>query len=194
MKLSRAIANTIRPSVYKKRLAEMQKHPLYSTGMEDYVDQYVAQVGERYMDAKNKCPDTLVLLEQRLDFSLWVPEGFGTGDVIIISDEAIEVIDLKYGQGVPVSAIANPQTRLYGLGALNTFESLYAFEKVRMTIIQPRLDSTSTEELSIDQLARWAEEELVPKAALAYAGEGEFCAGEHCKFCKAKTTCRQSRG
>lgn len=190
LKLSRAVANLIRPSVLKKRLAEMQKHPLYSTGLEDYVDQYAAQVGELYIETKKKCSDTLVLLEQKLDFSLWVPEGFGTGDVVIISDEAIEVIDLKYGKGVPVSAVDNPQTRLYGLGALNTFETLYDFSKVRMTIIQPRLNSISTEELTVEQLIRWAEEELVPKATLAFAGEGEFCAGDHCKFCKAKANCR----
>jgi len=190
LKLSRAIANLIRPSVLKKRLAEMQKHPLYSTGLEDYVDQYVAQVGERYIKAKKKCSDTLVLLEQKLDFSLWVPEGFGTGDVVIITDEAIEVIDLKYGKGVPVSAEGNPQTRLYGLGAINTFDALYDFSKVRMTIIQPRLASTSTEELTVEELVEWGNGELTEKAALAHAGKGEFIAGDHCKFCKAKTTCR----
>lgn len=168
LKLSRAIANLIRPSVLKKRLAEMQKHPLYSTGLEDYVDQYVAQVGERYIKAKKKCSDTLVLLEQKLDFSLWVPEGFGTGDVVIITDEAIEVIDLKYGKGVPVSAEGNPQTRLYGLGAINTFDALYDFSKVRMTIIQPRLASTSTEELTVEELVEWGNGELTEKAFLAY--------------------------
>jgi len=190
LKLSRAIANLIRPSVLKKRLAEMQQHPLYSTGLEDYVDQYVAQVGERYIAAKKKCADTLVLLEQRLDFSLWVPEGYGTGDVVIITDEAIEVIDLKYGKGVPVSAEGNPQTRLYGLGAISTFDSLYDFSKVRMTIIQPRLDSISTEELTVEELEAWGNGELTLKAALAHAGKGEFCAGDHCKFCRAKFTCK----
>lgn len=190
LKLSRQIANSLRPSVFKKRLAEMQKHPLYSTGLEDYVDQYVALVGERFMAAKNACADTLVLLEQRLDFSQWVPGGFGTGDVVLISDQVIEVIDLKYGKGVPVSADNNPQTRLYGLGALNTFSSLYDFDRVRMTIIQPRLDSISTEEMLFDDLVSWAHHVLAPKAELAHTGEGEFCAGDHCKFCRAKATCR----
>lgn len=190
LKLSRQIANSLRPSVFKKRLAEMQQHPLYSTGLEDYVDQYVALVGERFMAAKNSCLDTLVLLEQRLDFSQWVPGGFGTGDVVLISDQVIEVIDLKYGKGVPISAENNPQTRLYGLGALNTFSSLYDFDRVRMTIIQPRLDSISTEELLFDELISWAHYELAPRAQLAHTGEGEFCAGDHCKFCRAKATCR----
>lgn len=190
LKLSKAITTNIRPSVYKKKLAEMQKNPLYSTGMEDYVDSYVAQVAERFMESKAKCADTLVLLEQRLDFSEWVAEGFGTGDVVIISDGILEVIDLKYGKGVPVYAQENPQTRLYGLGAIDTFGMLYEFDLVRMTIIQPRLDSTSTEELPVESLLLWAENELRPRAQLAYAGEGDFCAGEHCKFCKAKAQCR----
>jgi len=189
LKLRRAIANTIKPSEFKKRLAEMQKHPLYSPAMEEYVDQYVAQVSE-IMAAKKQCADTLVLLEQKLDFSEWVPGGFGTGDVVIISDGTLEVIDLKYGKGVPVSAEKNSQTRLYGLGAIATYMMLYDFLTVRMTIIQPRLDITSTEELRVDELMTWAQNELMPKAKLAYAGEGEFCAGDHCKFCKAKATCK----
>lgn len=190
LKLRRAIANTIKPSEFKKRLAEMQKHPLYSPAMEEYVDQYVAQVSEIFMAAKKQCADTLVLLEQKLDFSEWVPGGFGTGDVVIISDGTLEVIDLKYGKGVPVSAEKNSQTRLYGLGAIATYMMLYDFLTVRMTIIQPRLDITSTEELRVDELMTWAQNELRPKAKLAYAGEGEFCAGDHCKFCKAKATCK----
>lgn len=190
LKLSAAITTSIRPSVYKKKIAERQKHPLYSTGMEDYIDNYVAQVSERFMEAKVKCADTLVLLEQKLDFSEWVEDGFGTGDVVIISDGILEVIDLKYGKGVPVYAQENPQTRLYGLGAIDTFGMLFDFDLVRMTIVQPRLDSTSTEELPVESLLLWAENELRPRAQLAYAGEGEFCAGEHCKFCKAKAQCR----
>lgn len=190
LKLSRAIANTIKPSAYKKRLAEMQKDPMYSPAMEEYIDQYVAQVSEIFMAAKKECKDTLVLLEQRLDFSEWVPGGFGTGDVVIISDGTLEVIDLKYGKGVPVSAEKNSQTRLYGLGAIATYMMLYDFLTVRMTIIQPRLDNISTEELRVDELMTWAQNKLKPKAQLAFAGEGEFCAGDHCKFCRAKATCR----
>lgn len=190
LKLSRAIANTIKPSAYKKRLAEMQKDPMYSPAMEEYVDQYVAQVTEIFMTAKKECKDTLVLLEQRLDFSEWVPGGFGTGDVVIISDGTLEVIDLKYGKGVPISAENNSQTRLYGLGAISTFDMLYEFDLVRMTIIQPRLDSTSTEEMTVESLLLWAVNELKPKAQLADAGDGEFYAGDHCRFCKAKATCR----
>jgi hypothetical protein len=189
LKLSRAM-NLIKPSTFKKRLAEMKKDPNYSAGLEEYVDQYVSQVGERFMESKKSCKDTLVLLEQRLDFSGWVPDGFGTGDVVIIGDDVIEIIDLKYGKGVPVSADGNPQTRLYGLGAISSFEMLYDFSKVKMTIIQPRLDNTSTEEMTVDELLAWADEYLVPRAEQAAAGEGEHTPGEHCRFCRAKAVCR----
>jgi len=190
LRLSRAVANSLKPSVYKRKLAEIKKDPMYSTSLEEYVEQYVTQVSEIFLTAKDKCPDALALLEQRLDFSEWVPGGFGTGDVVIISDDTVEVIDLKFGKGVPVSAEGNPQTRLYGLGAIRTYEMLYDFSKVRMTIIQPRLDNISTEELTVEELLAWAEDYLKPKAALAITGEGEFFAGEHCRFCRARATCR----
>jgi len=190
LRLSRAIANSIKPSTYQKKLAELKKDPMFSVSMEEYIEQYVTIVSERFLELKNKCPDTLVLLEQRLDFSTWVPDGFGTGDVVMIADAMVEVIDLKFGKGVPVSAENNSQMRLYALGAMHQFGCLYDIEKVRMTIIQPRLDSVSSEEMSVDDLLAWAENEVKPKAALAAAGEGEFCAGDHCRFCKARFTCR----
>ena len=118
----------------------------------------------------------------------------GTGgtdrDVVIITDDTLEVIDLKFGKGIPISAVNNPQTRLYGLGAISTYGMLYDFSKIRMTIIQPRLDSISTEELTVEELLTWAEEDLKPKAQLAFSGKGDFNAGEHCRFCRAKVTCR----
>jgi hypothetical protein len=191
LKLGRAVANNIRPSVYKKKLAEMKNNPLYSTSMEEYIEQYATQVFERLMKARKNCSDALILLEQRLDFSEWVPEGFGTGDVVIIADNILEIIDLKYGKGVPVSAIDNPQTRLYGLGCIANYSMLYDFDTIRMTIIQPRLDSISTEEMTVDELLKWAEEYVKPRAALAIAGEGELAAGDHCQFCRAKFTCRK---
>lgn len=190
LRLSRAVANTCKPSAYKRKLNELKENDWYSAEMGDHIDQYVTQISEIYLAAKKACKDALVLLEQRLDFSDWVPEGFGTGDVVIISDDAVEVIDLKYGKGVPVSAEENSQMRLYGLGALKTYGLLYDFTRIRMTIIQPRLDNISTEELSEDELLRWAREVVAPTAAQAIAGEGEFSSGEHCRFCKARFTCR----
>jgi len=162
----------------------------YSQELIDYVEQYSVSVLEKAAEARDRSEDALVLLEQRLDFSRWVPEGFGTGDVVIISDGILEIIDLKYGKGVPVDANENTQMMLYGLGAWNTYHQLYDIDLVRMTILQPRLDSISTYELTLKALLEWAEGYLKPRAEMAAKGEGEFCAGEHCRFCRAKAICR----
>jgi len=180
----------IKPAAFKKKLAELHANSFYNAEMEESVNLYTTQVTERYMALKKSCPDTLVLLEQKLDFSQWVPGGFGTGDVVLVADRVLEVIDLKYGKGVPVYAENNAQMRLYGLGAIAAYEMLYEFDVIRMTIMQPRLDNVSTEEINVKDLLAWAESEVVPKAKMADAGEGEFCAGKHCKFCKARFTCR----
>lgn len=119
-----------------------------------------------------------------------MPEGFGTGDLIIVADDVLDVVDLKYGRGVEVKAEWNPQMMLYALGALALFDSLYDIQKVRMTICQPRLDSISSFELMVDELLLWAEKELKPKAELAIKGAGEYVPGEHCRFCRARHRCR----
>lgn len=151
--------------------------------MLDYVEVYVNAVLERASGGST------VFLEQRVDFSPWVPEGFGTGDAVILNDGRLEIVDLKYGKGVPVSAEDNPQLRLYALGAYNEFGFLYDFEAIRTTIVQPRLDRISTEELTVDELLQWGER-IKPLAEKAFKGEGEFKAGSHCRFCKARHTCR----
>lgn len=130
------------------------------------------------------------MIEQRLDFSRWVPEGFGTGDLVIVADDTLYIVDLKYGKGIAVSAEWNPQMLLYSLGALELFDSLYDIEKVNMTIHQPRLENVSTFEITVHDLMEWAEQELMPKAEMAAKGEGEFAVGDWCRFCKAKNTCR----
>ncbi len=185
------LTTEIKPSIYKKKLAELQKDPLYSQSMLEYIEQYKTIVGEKYLDLKKDYPDTFVMLEQRLDFSEWVPDGFGTGDVVIISPGVIEIVDLKYGQGVPVSAVGNTQMRLYALGAVNEYSMLYDFDKVRMTIIQPRLDSISEDEISVQELLDWGETVVKPTAAKANAGEGEYKSGDHCRFCRAKAVCKK---
>jgi hypothetical protein len=175
---------------YKLTREELDKSEYYCPEMLDYVEDYVDFVTERYNAALARSPDALIMIEERLDFSAYVPEGFGTGDILIITDGEIEVIDLKYGKGVPVSAEGNPQMRLYGLGALEMYGFLYSIESVKMTVYQPRLDNISTEEMGAAALQDWGDYEVKPAAALAFVGEGEFCAGDHCKFCKLKATCR----
>ncbi|MEJ9220683.1 DUF2800 domain-containing protein [Paenibacillus glucanolyticus] len=162
----------------------------YGPEMEDAVAAYVEVVEEHFMAAKARSSDAVILLEERLDFTEWVPDGYGTGDVVLISDGMLEVIDLKYGKGVPVSAIGNPQLRLYGLGAWSNWNYLYSINEVSMTIVQPRLDSVSTDTLPLGELIEWAEVVVKPAAALADAGEGEFKPGSHCRWCKVKGNCR----
>ena len=175
---------------YSAHLAKIMENELFSNDMPEYVDMYVNTCLEKVSEARAATPDAVAIVEQKLDFSEWVPDGFGTGDFVVIADGTMEICDLKYGKGVAVSAVGNPQMRLYALGAISQFEFLYDIQRVKMTIIQPRLDSISTDEISVDDLMKWAEEELRPKAQLAMKGEGEFKAGDHCKFCKARAVCK----
>lgn len=172
------------------RINKFRKEELYSKEMEEYIAGYAENVWEIFNEARGDCPDAQLLPEQRLDFSKYVPQGFGTGDIVIIADDMIQVIDLKYGKGVGVSAERNPQLRLYGIGAYLEHSMLYDIRRVKMTIIQPRLENISTEELTVEELLDWAEKEVKPKAELAMNGEGEYLPGEHCRFCKAKAVCR----
>lgn len=175
---------------FNSELKKITENELYTADMPDYVDKYVDICMEKIAEAKAKSAYTEFKVEQKLDFSEWVPDGFGTGDFVIVADGVVEVCDLKYGKGIQVSAIGNPQMRLYALGAIAEYDFFYNIEKVKMTIIQPRLDNISTDEITVKELLKWADEVVKPKAELAIKGEGEFCAGEHCGFCRAKSVCR----
>jgi hypothetical protein len=162
----------------------------FNQEMDDCASGYAAYVLEQVEAAKETCSDPVVLIEQRVDFSRWVEEGFGTADCIIIADGTLQVIDFKYGLGVLVSATENPQMMCYALGALELFDGIYDIDTVWMTIYQPRRDNLSTYELSKDDLHTWADDVLKPAAELAFAGDGNFLCGEWCGFCKAKNACR----
>ena len=159
--------------------------------MSECTDAYCEFVMEQVQAAKETCADPLVLVEHRLDFTRWVAESFGTADCIVVADGVMTVIDFKYGLGVLVEAEENSQMRMYALGALNLFESLYDINKVRMIIFQPRRDNVSTAEVATEELLRWADDVLIPAAALAANGDGDYKAGKHCQFCKIKATCRK---
>lgn len=132
-----------------------------------------------------------ILLEQRLDYSDWVPDGFGTGDLVVVTDGTLRVRDLKFGKGVQVEAEDNSQLKLYALGAIAAFDGIYDFDKVVVEIDQPRRNHLDgTEPMSVAELRAWAEEYVRPRAALAWDGKGEFAPGDHCTFCRAKATCR----
>ena len=162
----------------------------FNQEMDDCATGYAAYILELVEAAKENCPDPVVLIEQRVDFSRWVEEGFGTSDAILIADGTMHVIDYKHGLGVLVSAEDNPQMKCYALGALELFDGIYDIDTVSMTIYQPRRQNISTFEVSKDDLYRWADEVLKPTAELAFAGDGNFLCGEWCGFCKAKNECR----
>lgn len=158
--------------------------------MDGYTDDYVAFVLEQFEQAKQLCQDPKILIEQKLDFSCYVPDGFGTGDCLIVSDKLLHIIDFKYGMGVLVDAEDNPQMMLYALGALQLFDSLYDIDTVSMTIYQPRRENVSTWTISVEDLMDWVENTLKPRAERAYKGEGEYIPGPWCTFCKAAVKCR----
>ena len=162
----------------------------YDEEMEDCANGYATYIMELVESAKETCADPVVLIEQRVDFSRWVEQGFGTSDTIIIADGTLRVIDYKHGLGVLVEADNNPQMMCYALGALELFDAIYDIDNVAMTVYQPRRQNISTFEMSKDDLYRWAEEVLKPTAELAFAGDGNFLCGEWCGFCKAKHECR----
>lgn len=177
----------------RRALKQRSKRPVSAwidDEMETLTDDYVAYVQEHISIAQETCGDPQVLIEQRLDFRHIVPGGFGTGDCVIIAEPTLQIIDLKYGQGVLVEAANNPQLMLYALGALHAFASLYDIERVAVTIYQPRRANVDTWETSVAELQHWAEIEVKPKAELASTGEGEFCPGSWCQFCKIAPTCR----
>lgn len=163
----------------------------YHTGeMDEYTDTYKVIVLEKLNEALDKTKDAQLLIETRLDFSEYVPEAFGTADAIIIADGCMEVIDFKYGKGVRVSAEHNPQMMIYALGAYDKFSFDYRIERVRMTIVQPRIDNLSEFELSVSDLMAWTDETLRPAAKAAYDGKGKQNPGKWCQFCKVKSSCR----
>ena len=174
---------------YRKTLDKIRKSEYYTAEMDRYIWDYVDWVEEIYAGINSA--DKELLTEQKLDFSAWVPGGFGTGDVLIIADGTLTIIDLKFGKGTPVSAVENPQLMLYGLGAYDAFSLSNDIDTLRLIINQPRLDSISEYEISVDDLLKWGEEVVKPAAALALKGEGEQKAGAHCKFCKVKAQCRK---
>lgn len=174
----------------KMRAGKRPTSDYWTDEMEEYTDDYRDYIMDLVGQAMQHCKDPVTLIEQHLDFSCYVPDGFGTGDFLLVADKELNVVDFKYGRGVAVYADHNPQMMLYALGALNLFDCLYDIEQVTMTIFQPRLSSISTWTISTEELYQWAEEVLKPKAELAAKGEGDFVSGSWCRFCKARNTCR----
>ena len=163
----------------------------YNEEMEECAAGYAAYVVELLETAKQTCSDPVVMIEQRVDFSRWVQEGFGTADCILIADGVLNIVDYKHGKGVEVSAEGNTQLSLYSLGALEIFDGIYDIDRVCVHIFQPRKSNVVSFMMDKADLYQWADTELTEKAQLAYEGQGSFSCGEWCRFCKAKAECRE---
>ena len=168
-------------------MKKLKDKELYQEEMQGYTDEYVEFIQEQ-MYSYSTTPHTAV--EQKVDFSQYVPDGFGTADCILIADDTLHIIDFKYGKGVPVNVENNAQLLLYALGAYLAYEMIFPIEHIKMSIVQPRLNNIDTWECSLDYLLEFAKI-AQEKAAMALKGEGDFNCGEHCKFCKAKAVCRE---
>ncbi len=162
----------------------------YNEEMDEATDGYVSYVLEQVQAAKKTCPDPTIMVEQRVDFSRWVKQSFGTADALVIADGTLHIVDLKYGTGIEVSAKDNPQMKCYALGALELFDDIYDIDDVTLHIYQPRRQNVSEWRIPKADLLTWAEEVLKPAADLAWDGKGEFSCGDWCRFCKAKNVCR----
>lgn len=174
---------------YRKAANKLKKSEHYSPEMPDEVRKYTDYVIRQFNAAKRKTPSATLLIEEKVSLEEYIMEGFGTCDANVIGDGTLEVIDLKYGKGVRVDAEANPQLRLYGLGALAAYWLCYDIKRVRLTIVQPRLDHISSDEMAVEELLGWGEKIIKPAAAKAWGGEGTHKAGPHCKWCRAAPRC-----
>ena len=187
------VAHSLAEHKLRKLLGQKTRKPkskFIDKDMEQYTDDYANYIHELLQTIRQTTKDPIVLIEQRLDFSNYVPDGFGTGDCLIIADKTLYIIDLKYGRGVSVSAVNNPQMMLYALGALNLFDALYDIDEVSLTIFQPRKYNISSEVKTVKELESWAESELKDKAELAFKGEGIVTYGPWCQFSNCKAVLR----
>lgn len=173
-------------STATRGINKLKKDEFFSDEMLKHAEGYV-----NYITEKIKSDEAMVLVEEKLDFSKYVPDGFGTGDCIIIQDGTLTIVDFKYGKGVAVFAEKNPQMQLYALGAINMFGFIYDFDKVEMCIYQPRISNISEYTNDVDTLLKWGTGIVAPTADLAAKGEGDFKAGAHCTFCKLKNKCAE---
>lgn len=179
----------VKNTTFQKQWAEFKAHELYQPEMDRYVDGYVEYVKEMYINLKRQQGWADLHTEIEVDYSHIAPEGFGHLDNAILSPGRIDIIDLKYGKGVPVSAVANPQLGLYAIGALRLFKFIDNFTVANLHIYQPRIDNISVDNNAVIDITRWAEGSVKKRAAIAFKGEGEFTPGSHCQFCAGRNRC-----
>lgn len=189
LKVRKNLIEQMPTRTYNTKLKKLKENELWQDEMDKFTDVYLEYIQE--LVHSYSCSPA-VMVEKKVDFSQYVPEGFGTADCIVIAEGTMHIIDFKYGKGVAVSAENNPQMKLYALGAYLEYSMLYPIEKIKMTIVQPRLENEASEsEMFVAELMEWAENVVKPLAEKAYKGEGTYIAGNHCRFCRAKATCRE---
>jgi hypothetical protein len=187
LKLRKYCIEPMRARSFNARIKKFKEMPLFQEEMLKHTDTYLDYIAG-VLHGFSSPP--YVAAEKKIDYSSYAPEGFGTCDCIIIGGNILQIIDFKFGKGVPVSAKNNPQMKLYALGAYTEYSFLYPIDTVKMTIVQPRIHTSISEaSLSIEELLKWGES-IKPVAKLAFNGEGEYVPGEHCRFCRAKALCR----
>jgi hypothetical protein len=181
----------IKKASYTRGYKKIKASEFYSRDFELAVDEYVEKIKELFANYRVENGAAEIDFEIKTDFSKYVPQGFGTADCVIMSEPTLHVIDLKFGKGVEVSSEENSQLMLYALGAYLSYSLVYGFDQVAMTIIQPRLYNMSTYVLPVDELLKWAEQIVKPRAQKAFDGLGDFTPSEDgCRFCPAKAVCR----
>lgn len=173
-------------ATYTRRLNKFKKEARFDNEMLIHTDTYLEYIKGEAMQSNSK---PFIVVEQKIDFNKYVPEGFGTADCVLINGNTLQVIDFKYGKGVKVDAEDNPQMKLYALGVLEQYGMLYNIQNIKMSIVQPRIDNVSSYEMPVENLIEWGENVVKPQAQKAFMGLGEYLQGEHCKFCKAKGAC-----
>lgn len=189
--LRKDVLHNISDDDFELKLEEIMANEFFNDEMVEAVSMYTDYCEGQLIAAQTENIFAEMEIEQRFDLTEYVPESFGTGDCVIIADPTLEIVDLKFGKGVPVYADWNKQLMLYGLGALRKYDTMYYIETIKLTIVQPRLNNISTFVMPVTELKKWAEEELAPRAQMAFKGEGELVAGDHCKFCAVKNRCRK---
>lgn len=189
--LRKDVLNNISDADFELKLEEIMANEFFSDEMVEAVSMYTDYCEGQLIAAQTENIFAEMEIEQKFDLTEYVPESFGTGDCVIIADPTLEIVDLKFGKGVPVYADWNKQLMLYGLGALRKYDTMYYIETIKLTIVQPRLNNISTFVMPVAELRKWAEEELAPRAQMAFKGEGELVAGDHCKFCAVKNRCHK---
>lgn len=176
---------------FEARYYELLENDLYTEDMLDYVYQYVDYVKDELAASSIDTKDAVLIIEEKVDLRQWIPESFGSCDAIIIADGTMKVMDLKYGKGVPVSAIGNKQLMLYALGAYDKYSIMYDIVNVDLHIVQPRINNINSWSVDAEELLKWAENTVIPAAKLAFNGQGQLKVGDWCKFCKVKARCRE---